>query len=383
MAALLISLILLGILLPFLAVSVLKATATVAELPGIPVTQTVFADLVSEVPDPVMLPEGTFTETENSFVMRIDYDDIPRVSNATAVEAASNFMVEVSYLTSENLTLDAERTDVSGFDQTLWRLWFVGDRMEVSICVNALSGKVTRFSPRWHNSSPFQGPPNVNLLSMDELEEKAVQFLKDTNYSLSENARYVGPILGDHYGLLDYDVVSLSFFNVIDEAVVWHNSFYRGPSYSIGPLSLALDPETGEVLDFQYNWIHVSQLPTDEVIESGLAEQVAANHLFDRRNVNIQVLVTALVFERIRSYPISEFYLCWVVYTESSQGLVEVHVDALNASIVTVVENVIAGGGLLTPGSPVSITYVPWVLVVSFLTATISYTILRRKVMRA
>jgi hypothetical protein len=366
-----------GIILPCIIVFAEGALTNEVQLPGVPVETTAFSVLISDRPDPVMLPEGEYIKTGESFFMNVNYDNLSRVSSTLAENSALDFLEKISYLKNENLTLDVEQSDITGFDNSLWRIQFLGGCVKVSVLVNALSGKVVSIEPVWQYQFPFNITSDINRhLSRNALEQKAIQFLNDNNYTLTENARYFGPTLGNHYGFFDHDVYSLSFYNVIRGAVVWWKDSYKGPLDSMGPLSLALDPETGAILHFQYEWMHVSEIPIVKMIRPALAEQIAAEYISVNRNASPQIQASILLFERIDAYPQSEFRLCWAVYTNSNFGPMTIHIDALDGSVITF------GGYIAVNEDLTQTTFgvpVIWAILFSMATASTSYIIIKKK----
>lgn len=306
-----------------------KASSHLAALPGVPVSETVFADLARDEPDAVMLQGGILNETQESVFMRVDYNDLPRIDIALAIEVALDFFSRNPYLAEMNLTLDSQWTILDGVP---WRLRFLGET-DVYISINALSAKVWGFCADMRGSPLFVRNLNkTEQFTEAEVEQKALEFLSSNGYTLSRYARYSGPTLGNHYGMLSHDVFSLSFYNVVNETVVTHNEAYYGPTYSPGPLSLAVDPETGEVVAFHYRWTHISYIPVRGIITPERAEHAAVDYLLQTRNVTgIEIISSALLFERIGSYHNMVFRLCWVVYTAAEEGFV-VHIDAVSGS---------------------------------------------------
>ena len=360
--------VLLGASSPFLAKSIdPQFTAHYLMPPGTPVRDTVFSDLVSDAIDPVIYPGGVIEDTEDSIRMISNYDQLAKVNETMAVQAALNFAARVSYLEDVQLTLNPSWTLLDG---ATWSLQFTTSNMRIYFGINALSARVSDFSPRWEGiTSPHEKDSNmVELLDDSALEMSAKAFLIAHNYSLSQYARYAPPHL-EYSSIIGHEVSMLRFFHVVDDVVISTSGRFSGSSTEHAPLQMGLDIETGEVIDFFYKWTHVSELPKEHLVNPAQAERIAIDHLQrveDRESANITAI--GLVFGRV-SY--EEYRLNWIVYTDDTTGII-LHIDAVSAEIFSVEDYVLATDVViieysLTASNPVSPEIIFWMLPVSLL----------------
>ncbi len=320
-AAILIVIILIAIPISvFYVLPILKVTP----VPGVSVHRTVFADLVSEVPDPVMFPTGEMTNSSDTFHMKPTSGSI--VNESQVYDAATEFLNLEPWLQSENYSVHDDPT----FDER-WYTGFSGEIVHGDIDVNPLSGKVLRYRVFWEGDPPFA--PNLNdssILDKDTIEQCAVEFLTRHNYSLSPYARYSEPIIGDRIVGPDYLVYKLVFHNVVDGAIISEHIFHN---LEMGSLYLYLDPHTGTVVQIFYLWTHIPSLPVFRAMPIHWAEAIAIRHMSSQiGNSSLSLSKATLVFERMGSMHSHNYFLAWVLFYDSPGW--DIHIDAISGEIL-------------------------------------------------
>ena len=113
---------------------------------GIPVLNSVFAELVEAEPDSVVFPQFPVIETETSITMESDYDGLETVNESVAVITALEFISRIWYLSEINFSLNTGWTNL---DDGSWHLKFNGADMDTYLAVNTISGKVNSFVSVW------------------------------------------------------------------------------------------------------------------------------------------------------------------------------------------------------------------------------------------
>ena len=80
-----------GLLIPVISDDLIKDPTPIATLKGEPIIDTIFQDLVSQVPDAVMFPQYPIIETETSITMNSDYRNLDFVNESLASSKARDF----------------------------------------------------------------------------------------------------------------------------------------------------------------------------------------------------------------------------------------------------------------------------------------------------
>jgi hypothetical protein len=266
-----------------------------------------------------MFPPYPVIETETSITMKSDYDGLEQVNKSVAASAALDFISQVWYLSTMNISYEYDK---GGLDDGNWYLRFLGENLTITIGVNAISGKVDYFSPIWPiGRSPFI--PNVNedrYASTTEIEKSAFDFLYQFNYSLSPFARYVGPVTAYDY-IHHHNVSRISLYNFVDGALIENNGVH-----------LLIDLEASAILSFSYRWVFIDSIPTEKIISPERAEQFAIDYLVSTMNLSeYEIDATSLVFEMMWTPTGHEYRLGWIVVLHTD-SIAAIHVDAKSGS---------------------------------------------------
>ncbi len=362
-----------GLIAPLLAVHVAGYPSHLATLRGVPVLDSVFAELVKSEPDPVVFPQYPVVETETSITMESDYDGLERVNESVAVSAALEFISRIWYLSEINFSINTGWTNL---DDGSWHFNFLGANVYTSVAVNAISGRVNYFSSVWPiDDSPFLPDTNGSRIATPaELEQLAFDFLYQFNYSLSPYARYVGPTLVyDH--AFHHDVFMISFYNIVNGSLVEFSGVH-----------LYFDVEASAILRFSYMWVHVDAIPKERIISPERAEQYAIDYLKGPMNLSVfefEIRSTTLLFDRTWTPTGHEYRLGWIV-SINSDYVASIHIDAKSGTpYSTEVYGLLDAESLHSPLGPsiskLPFSYIIWIFMGSTFFAVMISLIVRRQ----
>ncbi|MDF1540001.1 MAG: hypothetical protein P1Q69_13980 [Candidatus Thorarchaeota archaeon] len=339
--AVLVFLLVLGLLVPILVVSVTGLPTNQMMLVGEPIENTTFSSISSDAPNEAMLPGGIIHSEESGVYMIRNTSDLTTVNQSIAIDSflsfSDNFSYNFSYLTNQNLTIDSGWTRL---DPTAWVFRFIGNDVDVYANINPFTGKVVEFHSRWHGPSPYVREYNgTNPMTKDDIEESALSFLNDFDYSLNPNARYIGPEVEYDIGFVSHYVYSLRYFNVINETIVWGNV-----------VTLHLDIKTGEIVDFSYSWTYIPSIPMQNSISSQLAESSAANYIAGLSEpTEARIQSSSLIFGNgIGEDGDGTYRLVWAV-TVASDTIGTIFVDAISQEVISVQQNTLTSKILQPP----------------------------------
>lgn len=290
-------------------------------LDGIPISDSVFVELVKPESDPVVYPQYPVVESTASITMKFDYSGFEKVNESVALSSSIEFISQIWYLSEFNFSIDTGWTNL---DDVSWHFRFRDESVDVYsyVVVNAISGKVSYFSSVWPiGESPFL--PNTSesqFANSSELEQLAITFFHQFNYSLSPHARYVGPNLRYNYAF-HHIVFVISFTNVVNETLI------------DGRVNLYLDVEANAVLGFSYSWVHVDAIPKESIISPEQAKQFVRNHFKETINMSPFVIRSVtLLFDRISTGFGGIYRLGWIVSIDN-EFVVRAKVDAKSGII--------------------------------------------------
>jgi hypothetical protein len=309
-----------GFIIPLLAVHVVGYPTHGVILRGVPVLDSIFAELVELEPDPVVYPQSPVVETETSIRMESNYNNLVKVNESEAYSVALGFLSRIWYLSEINISEDSVDGGWTILDDGVWSFRFFGESAELYVSVNAISGRVKEFTSIWYNDSPFIPDTNESCFaSSTKLEQFAFDFLNQFNYSLSPYARYVGPTLVYSH-IHHHDVFQISFFNIVNDSLIWQNGIH-----------LYLDVNASAIVEFIYEWVHIDAIPTESIISLEEAERSAVDYFRDTESV-FEIRSTVLAFERMWSPSGYEYRLGWIVYINSSD-VAAMHIDAKSGTL--------------------------------------------------
>ena len=253
-----------GLLIGGLCVGVASRIPSNESDVGIPVNETIFADLVGVglIPSFDMKNMTVYDST-----YRIDSTlwDQPLLSESDAFEAAKAFLrhnINESFL--ENMHLNGSY--LVDYRPT-WGLLIDGSRISTTIWVNAISGDViasSNFGPR------TQGPlhPNGSDISAEEAEASAYSFLEKNNLSIPENARYMGTKRFSN---------SYTGFHTIFRHYEGQIFVGGSPLNELHPegIHIHVDLKTAVIREFRYHWTEFGPIPTAGRISEMDAQTIA------------------------------------------------------------------------------------------------------------
>ncbi len=168
-------------------------------------------------------------------------------------------------------------------------------------------------------------------MTQGEIEGHALVFFQSYGFNLHESAMYLDPVVEYDISFLSHYVYALRFFNVINETLV------RGNVVTLG-----LDIESGEMVEFSYSWTHIPNIPIHNSIESQEAERVAENYVNSLPTTTYTRIDSSVrVFTNLGTSTILDYRLAWAV-SVTSDIIGTVYVDAIDQDILSVMERVIA-----------------------------------------
>ncbi|MHA1906811.1 MAG: hypothetical protein ACW98Y_05930 [Candidatus Thorarchaeota archaeon] len=302
------------------------------ELPpsGTPVLNTTFAGLVSDTADPVFLPAGPIQSNNDCVQMTIvlNYLNQPVITLEEAEQIVLDYFSQFPYMSDVTLEPDPVWNRLA--DEPYYTLRYFVGQYEFYACVNAITGRVMGISPHWSVLMQYNTTIDSTILSLEEIEERAYDFLEQNNYTLSSNARLEGPKLENNTILSNFPAYHLKFICVINGCMVQSNY-----------LSMFLDIKSGTVIDFFYHWRNVTCIPVEKVVPAIEAEKAALFHLSENLHAfDFNINSSSLQFRVIDSWPILKFQLCWVIDISHDQ-YGPIIINAIDLEILGVYQYVI------------------------------------------
>jgi hypothetical protein len=295
-----------GLLLPLAVNQTFGSHEVVFE--GTPIADTIFSEVVSERPDPAMLPGGPVNRTKDTLYLRADYSPLITVNLTGAINRARNFMSGVTYLA--NRTINLVYSDYTEFPQATWYLKFNVRHTDLyaGVSVNAISGKIVSYDPiGWYNlSNPYVKDPNTtHILDTSAVEASALEFFKTMNYTLSPYTMVLPPVLETEPYYFSESQFTIRFYCVMNDTLIDGNE-----------ISLHLDIETGEVLSFYYSWTYFRQIPSEGVISVRSAEQAARSYINGFSDFPAVRFTSSMLTLRQKGVDLvneSNFRLMWII----------------------------------------------------------------------
>lgn len=280
---------------------------------GEPIANTLYAQIVSDAPDLVMLPEGDVNKTKDTLYMTIDYSPLVMVNLTDAINRASAFISKIPYLSNRALS-HVENGYNLDYNNGMWSIKFEDSQISVWVSVNAISGKIAGFRSFWTSESPNpyrKDADATNRLNASAIETRVVQFLNEMNYTLSPFTMVLAPVLDTGPMYFSWSTYIVRFYCVMNNTLIEGNQLF-----------FHIDIESGDILGFYYFWTHFGQVPTEGVISDSVAVQEALSYIDDLRNyTEVRITSSMLVLEKIQILQsnASEYQLEWIVFGTFSQ----------------------------------------------------------------
>jgi hypothetical protein len=284
----------------------------------------------SPIPDSCVYPATYDIDYNTSYVVRGDYAPLINISEEVAVDAAIAFVS--AYLPEEllpNLRLIDSGEDYWRGLPTLstdcwprWGMTLVSDFIEADVYVNALSGKVVKFTMFSYNATPFSFE---SINSVEEAENVVIDFLQSENYTLLPDAVYDGASLNSE---LVQPYYILSFHQRINEVSVGFSDIY-----------FQIDATYGLIEHFMYRWIEYDDIPTDQILPVEEIERIVL--IAGNASLWVRVSDIELRFDIMGFNPFSSEFtmrLIYEVYLKPITGIGgDVYtVDAISGEIISV-----------------------------------------------
>lgn len=293
-------------------------------LPGVPVQDTTFAGLVSDTADSVCLPAGPVVSKISSVTMTIvEKIDQPVISKEEAEQIGIACFSQFPYMS--NVTLEPDDFWNELRDKPYYSLRYFVGQYEFYAGVNAMTGRVISIHPHWSVLMQYNTSVDSSIMSSEEIEEKAYDFLEQNNYTLSRNARVEGPTLKNDTILHGFPAYRLKFICAISGCLLQGNV-----------LSMLLSVTSGVVIGFSYHWRNVTQIPVENAVSASQAERTAESHLSGTLHViDFDITSSSLQFYVIQPYPVVIFQLCWVIDIRH-ELYVSIVIDAIDLEVLAV-----------------------------------------------
>lgn len=317
----------------------------------------------STIPDSCVYPATYDIEYNTSYLIRGNYEPLINVSEEIAVDAAFVFLSE--YLPEELLT--GLRVVESGEEYwpgspmlttDCWPRWImtiVSDFIEADVYVNALSGKVVKFTMSSYETSVFEYEA---IESTEEAENYTIDFLQSQNYTLLPDAVYDG-------------VTESSEPNNPHYTLHFHQEINKIP-ISIGYLYFKIDATYGLIEHFTYRWIEIDEIPLDRVLPIEEIHNIVLEAVNDAFWTTIRS--TELRLNQIGFDPDSPEFEMRLVYEVMVSGYIYT-VDAISGEIVSIAA--LFGSSFLivyTPGFQVTA-----MLVIAIVVSGASYKFVKKR----
>lgn len=365
-----------GILFPLVINATIGSHQVVFE--GTPIADTIFSEVVSEKPDPAMLPGGPVNRTKDTLYMRADYSPLVTVNLTGAITSARSFMSGVNYLA--NRTINLIYSDYTEFPQATWYLKFNVRHtgLYAGVSVNAISGKIVSFDPiGWYNvSNPYVKDPNTtHILDTSAVEASALQFFKTMNYTLSPYTMVLSPVLETESYYFSESQFTIRFYCVMNDTLIDGNE-----------ISLHLDIETGEVLSFYYSWTYFRQIPAEGVISARSAEQAARSYINGFSDFPAVQFTSSMLSLRQKGVDMvneSNFRLLWIIQGTMAPDAtpITIGIYPLSGALCYWSAYIWLGGGSFVKQSQVSLILVGSMLGLSLVFAVTSLVLVRKRIL--
>ncbi|MFW9953731.1 MAG: hypothetical protein ACFFD3_04180 [Candidatus Thorarchaeota archaeon] len=302
MAAFLVVVIISSGIVVFGVLSTLYNESHEAPLPGIPIENTVFAGLANAAGDPAFLPAGPLISNYDSVTMNItEAIDQPIISQEEAEQIGANSFSQFPYMSGVTLEPDHFWNELR--DNPYYSLRYFVGQYEFYAGVNALTGRVIVVSPHWSVLMQYNTSTESEVLSVEEIQECAYEFLEWNNYSLSSTARVETPVIEKDTILTNFPAYHLKFYCSVNGCLIPSNY-----------LSMLLSIKTGVVMRFIYHWRNITHIPVENVVPALNAENVARAHLSQNLQAsNFTIISSSLQFRKVTTWPILKLQLCWLI----------------------------------------------------------------------
>ncbi|MFQ5834200.1 MAG: hypothetical protein ACE5H4_15965 [Candidatus Thorarchaeota archaeon] len=229
--------------------------ASVGPLPGIPLSESSFAELGTDSltsMESLTYPTNYEILSGKPYIIRVDYQDVRLISELDAEHVAQQFIDAVFANESiQQLEVDRRSTQLWGA-LPKWTINFRNNTysvpidIEATVTVNAISGEVIGYI-----GEPILCQGEANNLSI--AETYALSILRELNYHLPSDSRLSISNKADAFGL----TYRFKFQQVSNGVLI---------DTEIGTLSLWIDASSGGLRFLSFDWIQIDEIPIDDVL---------------------------------------------------------------------------------------------------------------------
>ncbi|MHA1637740.1 MAG: hypothetical protein ACTSUO_03355 [Candidatus Thorarchaeota archaeon] len=298
---------------------------------GTTISETIFKNLETNGKSPVFDMTGMEPD-EQSFRIDSSLWNQPMISLSEATEAAYSFLsFNFDDIILESLAV--VWSHMAGSRPT-WVLHFKGLYIVTQIHVNALTGEVIG----WNLSSLTMNMPNPfyengSYITSEIAAQRAFDFLEDNNYSIPENAQYLGT-LDYSSDESNYYVIFRHYEGVIPVGVYPFDP-NSNPDFSYEGIILRVNKLSGTVTQFGYKWTKVSQISSTGIISEWDSNTVTRNYF---ASGNATILKTEILLTDIDDLESSDgspqIRLSWVNYVNHDSKLTVIFVDSYTREVL-------------------------------------------------
>jgi hypothetical protein len=236
------------------------------------------------------------------------------VSQIQAEEYALDFLRKnVKEDAFENITVSSYLVD----SQPIWAVLIGGPNLRTQLRINALTGEVIGWNL---SSSSSSNRETIQLNSTKDAEEIAFEFLKNSNYSIPLNARYIGA----NQFPSDIDGIYIEFRHYEGAIRVGRSRFDPdlNPDYAGEGIIVRVSQSIGLVTQFGYRWTSVGSIPTSGILSQDRAEYIALRNSSDSDTIIVGSSLALIEIESRNSIDGSpQLHLSWIVAGNVSNKL--------------------------------------------------------------
>ncbi len=301
------------------------------EIEGTPVSNTIFQNLAKSGKIPAFDMIGM--ESKNgSYFIDSNLWNLPLISSSQARDAAYEFL-ETNFNENQLESISVQWQDLVG-DQPTWVISIEGSCIVTLVFVNAISGEVIG----WNLSSLSLDAPesyyeNESQISTTVAEECVIDFLTLNNYSIPDNARYLG--VNEYPSDLNNYYAIFRHYEGQFPVGIYPSDPSINPDYSNEGIILRIDKKTGYVTQFGYHWLNIVSPPPLGIISEEEAKRIIEGS-YESENISIidaQILI-ATVPRQVSSDESPQTHLVWHVAINRDTRLVYVYIDAYTGNVL-------------------------------------------------
>ncbi len=325
-----------------------------SEINGVPVSDTVFANLPRDGKMPVFDMTGMVSKNETYFIDSTLWD-MPLIPSSEAIDIAFEFL-RANFNETQLESAGVEWTALVG-DEPTWVVTIHGS-IGTQIYVNAITGDLVA----WNLSTLSLGAPgpyyeNNSIISPAIAEKSAFDFLAHNNYSIPSNARYIGvneypSDRNNYYVVFRHYEGQFPVGWVVTDSDINPDQSYEG-------IILRVNERTAEVTQLGFRWTKVDPPPVIGVVPEWQAQSAVKDYYASE---NVSIVYSGILLTRIFSLKSSDgsdqIHLAWRIGVIKDAILVWLFVDAYTGNVIDE-ESTNGAGPLVTtnaaaePSSPV------------------------------